>query len=397
MTIDIPYYSPQLTFKRFLKVIFMRNAEELCLNYFREYTGKKYILFTNSCRTALYLTYKALGVGKKVIASPLICKAALEPIVQSNNMIEFVDVDMSSFNIDINRLPSKVSDDILAIQVTYLGGSPVDMNQLVEYTSINNIYLIEDCAQGFGSRYNNTNLGTFGDVACYSLIKTAYGISGGVLATDNKALYDEVLKIYNGLKKSHLILDIYRLFRSMLDTYRYKSTFFKKMYKTLQTARPNRIKTKDSLVLAKPTILSMKVFASIIPILTDIHNKRFSVAIDIINALDETFKTNINDNTIPTKLFIYSKCISSISDVLIMRGKGIQTMHLQQKYDSTYQDSINDPIWNSLKNKLNQYPVFAELHDHLISLPLFENMTKNDIQYIVQQINKCNNEKENLV
>ena len=142
----------------------------------------------------------------------------------------------------------------------------------------------------------------------------------------------------------------------------------------------------------------MKVFASIIPILTDIHNKRYTVAKDIVSALDETLKTNINvPHTIPTKLFIYSKDISSISDIPTMRGKGIQTMHLQQKYDSIYQDSINDPVWRSVKNILNQYPIFAELHDHMISVPLLENMTKNDIQYIVQQINKCNNEKENLV
>ena len=398
MTTDIPYYSPHLTLTRVIKAIFVRNAEELCMNYFREYTGKKYILLTNSCRTALYLTYKALGQGKKVIASPLICKTALEPILKSNNEIEFVDVDMNTFNIDINKLPQKISDDVLGIQVTYLGGTPADMNKLVEYASKNNIYLIEDCAQGFGSRFNNNNLGTFGDVACYSLIKTAYGISGGVLATNNKALYDEVLNIYTELKKPNLILDIYRLFRSTIDTYRYKSAFFKKLYQTLQNARPNKIKNKDSLVLTKPTTLSMKVFASIIPILTDIHNKRYTVAKDIVSALDETFKTNINvPHTIPTKLFIYSKDISSISDISTMRGNGIQTMHLQQKYDSIYQDSINDPVWRSVKNILNQYPIFAELHDHMISVPLLENMTKNDIQYIVQQINKCNNEKENLV
>ena len=102
MTTDIPYYSPHLTLTRIIKAIFVRNAEELCMNYFREYTGKKYILLTNSCRTALYLTYKALGQGKKVIASPLICKTALEPILKSNNEIEFVDVDMNTFNIDIN-------------------------------------------------------------------------------------------------------------------------------------------------------------------------------------------------------------------------------------------------------------------------------------------------------
>lgn len=398
MTTDIPYYSPHLTLTRIIKAIFVRNAEELCMNYFREYTGKKYILLTNSCRTALYLTYKALGQGKKVIASPLICKTALEPILKSNNEIEFVDVDMNTFNIDINKLPQKISDDVLGIQVTYLGGTPADMNKLVEYASKNNIYLIEDCAQGFGSRFNNNNLGTFGDVACYSLIKTAFGISDGVFATNNQALYEKVLKTYKELKKPHLILDVYRLFRATIDTYRYKSAFFKRLYKTLQTARPDKVKTKDSLVLAKPTTLSMKVFASIIPILTDIHNKRYTVAKDIVSALDETFKTNINVNyTVPTKLFIYSKKISSLLDIPYMRRKGIQTMHLQQKYDSIYQDSINDPIWDSIKNKLDQYPIFAELHDHLISLPLFENITKKDIQYIVQQINNCNNEKENLV
>lgn len=393
----IPYYSPQLNFTRVLKAFFTRNAEEQCINFFREYTGKKYILLTNSCRTALYLTYKALGENKKVVASPLICKTALEPIVKSNNTIEFIDIDLQTFNIDIDKLSQYDSNDIFAIHTTYFGGTPLDMYKLTQYAKKNNVLIIEDCAQGFGSKFNGENIGSFGDVACFSLIKTAYGISGGVLATNNKSLYEKVLKIQEGFKKPNLILDIYRLFRSIIDTYRYTSGFFESLYNRLQDSRPSKIKNKESLVLAKPTILSMKVFASIIPLLDKIHTERVAIAKEIVDGLDKSLLTNMKYETVPTKLFVYHKNISSITDINAVRGLGIQAMHLQQKHDSVYQDSHNDPMWSYLNDKSEQYPIYFDVHDHLISIPLLENITKHDIKYIVQQINTLNDEKENMV
>ena len=271
------------------------------------------------------------------------------------------------------------------------------MYKLTQYAKKNNVLIIEDCAQGFGSKFNGENIGSFGDVACFSLIKTAYGISGGVLATNNKSLYEKVLKIQEGLKKPNLILDIYRLFRSIIDTYRYTSRFFESLYNRLQDSRPSKIKNKESLVLAKPTILSMKVFASIIPLLDKIHTKRIAISKEIVNGLDKALITNMKYETVPTKLFVYHKNISSITDINALRKLGIQAMHLQQKHDSVYQDSHNDSIWSCLNDKSEQYPIYFEVHDHLISIPLLENITKHDIKYIVQQINTLNDEKENMV
>ena len=72
----IPYFNSQFGFSDLLKTLLCRKPEEKLTRIFQKVSGKRYILFTASCRAALYLAYKAIDEKGVVHTSPLTCKVA---------------------------------------------------------------------------------------------------------------------------------------------------------------------------------------------------------------------------------------------------------------------------------------------------------------------------------
>ncbi len=69
-------------------------------------------------------------------------------------------------NLDPDKIEN-LPNDAFAIQVSHMGGIPSEMDKIFEITQANNLLLIEDCAQSFGAKYKNKNVGTYGDISCF--------------------------------------------------------------------------------------------------------------------------------------------------------------------------------------------------------------------------------------
>jgi len=93
---------------------------------FAGYIGSDYALFTSSCRSALYLTYKALKLSGEVIAPPLTCSVALQPIVCCRLKFHFADIDPFTFNVNPDEIVKSITKDTCAIQIIHLAGNPCD-------------------------------------------------------------------------------------------------------------------------------------------------------------------------------------------------------------------------------------------------------------------------------
>ena len=224
----IPYASPNLGMIDVIRALFITGtiADEQIKKYFSSLTGKKYILITNSCRSALYLAYTALNAKGEVITSPLTCKVAIDPIVESGNTPVFADISMGDLNIQPGDIEHRINDKTIAIQAIHFGGVSCDMEQIVPIAKRRNLLLIEDCAQSLGTVFKGEPTGSFGDVACFSLIKNAYGIGGGILATDDYEIYKKAQDIIGKLEKTPLLLVLFRVARNLLDTKRKYRSFF---------------------------------------------------------------------------------------------------------------------------------------------------------------------------
>jgi len=108
----------------FIRGHFKRDVIPTLEEEFTEYIGSDYALYTSSCRSALYLAYKALKLNGNVIAPPLTCSVALQPIIFCGLKIQFVDIDNLTFNINPDEIDKNVTKDTCAIHTIHLAGNP---------------------------------------------------------------------------------------------------------------------------------------------------------------------------------------------------------------------------------------------------------------------------------
>jgi|SRR3989338_6637240 len=166
--------------------------------------GTKYAVGVNSGTDALFLSIKALGIGKGdeviVPANSFISSATTIALAGATPI--FIDVK-ENYLIDEDKIDSLVTEKTKAVMPVDFTGKPCDMSKISETAKKNGLFLIEDCAQAILARWDNKPVGSFG-VGCFSLhpIKNLGACGdGGVITTNDEKLYDKLLQLRNiGLK-----------------------------------------------------------------------------------------------------------------------------------------------------------------------------------------------------
>ncbi len=160
-----------------------------------------YILTLNSATSGLTLALRLLqkDTRDEVLSCPLTCTATNWPILANNYKIKWVDVDPNNCNMNLDDLQSKINEKTRAIMIVHWGGNPIDMDKLhsirdeAEIKYNNKIDIIEDCAHSFGSKYNDQFIGTFNNISVFSLqaIKHLTTGDGGLIFLPNKEIYEQ--------------------------------------------------------------------------------------------------------------------------------------------------------------------------------------------------------------
>jgi dTDP-4-amino-4,6-dideoxygalactose transaminase len=154
------------------------------------FCGAKYGIGCGSGTDALVLALRALGVGPgdEVIAPPFTFFATASAVTRIGATPVFVDIDPTTFNIDPNQIEAKVTPKTRAIIPVHLFGQCCDMDAIWEIAEANQLYVVEDAAQSFGSEYKGRRCGTLGVEACMSFYPTknlgALGDAGLVTTND---------------------------------------------------------------------------------------------------------------------------------------------------------------------------------------------------------------------
>lgn len=120
----------------------------------------------------------------------------------------FVDVDINTYNLTADLIEKRITKKTKAVIIVHLFGKPCPMKEITALCKKNNIVLIEDCAQCFGSKYQNQFLGCFGDMATFSFFPAknlgAYGDGGMIICQDNeKAKKIKQLRFHGHVEKYH--------------------------------------------------------------------------------------------------------------------------------------------------------------------------------------------------
>ena len=181
---------------------------------FAEYHGSKRCVSVANGTDALILALKACGIGRgdKVVTTPFSFFASSEAIVRVGATPVFADVEMSSFNINPEKMESLMTKKIKAILPVHLFGNPCRMDEIMELAKIKQVKVIEDCAQAFGSTVGNKKVGTFGDIGCFSFFPSknlgCYG-DGGAIVTNDEEAADKIRMLANhGSKTKYIHEDI---------------------------------------------------------------------------------------------------------------------------------------------------------------------------------------------
>jgi dTDP-4-amino-4,6-dideoxygalactose transaminase len=159
-------------------------------NEFAKFCNCKYAVGVGSGTEAIWLSLIALGVGQcdEVITVPNTFFATIEAINHSGAKTVFVDIEEETYNIDINKLESAITEKTKAIIPVHLYGQMTNMEAVMAIAKRNNLFVIEDACQAHGSEFNGKMPGYYGDCACFSFYPGknlgAYGDAGAVVTND---------------------------------------------------------------------------------------------------------------------------------------------------------------------------------------------------------------------
>ena len=174
------------------------NEGKLFEKEFSQWSGAKYSISVSNGTIALEAALKSLDIGLKdeVIVTSRTYVASASAISLIGATPVFVDVDLDSQNIDIESIKAAITKRTKAIICVHLAGWPCDMNALMEISEAHNIFVIEDCSQAHGAKYNNKSVGTFGHVGtwsfCHDKIMSTGG-EGGMITTSSKNILKKIL------------------------------------------------------------------------------------------------------------------------------------------------------------------------------------------------------------
>lgn len=174
---------------------------------FASYVGSPYCVGLANGLDALILGFRALGIttGDEVIVQANTYIASVMGITLNGATPIFVEPN-TFYNLDDRELESKITSKTKAILVVHLYGQATKMDSILHLCKKHNLYLVEDCAQSHGANYKNQRTGSFGDVACFSFYPSknlgAFG-DGGAITTPHESIAQKirVLRNYGSQKR----------------------------------------------------------------------------------------------------------------------------------------------------------------------------------------------------
>jgi CDP-4-dehydro-6-deoxyglucose reductase, E1 len=165
-----------------------------------KFIGVKHLITVNSGSSANLVAFStltsprlgdmAIKKGDEVIGVAAGFPTTVNPIVQFGAIPVFVDIDLVTHNVNVDLIEAAITQKTKAIMLAHTLGNPCNLKKIRELCDQYNLWLIEDCCDALGARYNDQHVGTFGDIATCSFYP-AHHITmgeGGAVFTNHSEL-----------------------------------------------------------------------------------------------------------------------------------------------------------------------------------------------------------------
>lgn len=163
------------------------------------FTSSAQSIAVTSCTSGLHLSLAAsgFGPGDEAIVPAFTWISTANVVEHLGGKVVFCDIDLKTFNIDVDQIESKITDRTKAIFPVHLFGLSADMDPILDLARKYNLFVVEDAACGFGSKYKGRHVGTFGNTGCFSFHprKAITTGEGGMVTTNDGELAEKIRRL----------------------------------------------------------------------------------------------------------------------------------------------------------------------------------------------------------
>ena len=372
MYLEIPLSDADITEQEISAVVEVLRSKRLALGSkltefetkVAAYTGRKYALAVNSGTSALHLLVRALGLkhGDEVITTPFSFIASANCILFEGATPVFVDIDENSLNIDPNKIESAITSKTKALLIVDVFGHPANWLPILEIARKHNLKIIEDSCEAIGAEYHGVKCGKFGDGATFAFYPnkqmTTCG-EGGIIVTDDLEIADLCRSMHNqGRSVQHgKWLEHIRL------GYNYRMTEVQAAMGIVQLARLEQFIEKRTQLAARYNELLQSTGGVFTP---HVHAGDKSSWFVYVIILNENYSRQNRDSILEK-----------------LRAGGIQC--------SNYFQCIHlQPFYRELFGyTAGLFPIAESISDRTIALPFFNNLSDDQINYIINSLRAC--------
>ena len=342
---------------------------------FADFIGIKHAVTSSSGTTALHLALESLGLkpGDEVITTAFTFIASSNSILFIGGAPIFADISPATYNIDPEEIKKRITKKTKAILAVHIFGLPSDMKAIREIADEHGLYVIEDCAQSHGAKIDGRHVGTFGDVAAFSLYATKNMISGegGIVVTNDSDIADKINSIKNHGRDIHGGYHHYRI------GYNFRMTDMQAAIALVQLKKlPDMLKIRAR---------NHKIIREELEGVNVIKFQEIPAGYTHANYI---CAPHLVDDSIP---------VQHVIDELKKNGVASRTIYSIPSYKQPAYKNINEWRWAKCVN----YPDYSKYHlsntefiaSHHFEVPIHAGVTEEDAIYIAETLKKILTQK----
>lgn len=365
---------------------------------FSQYTKSKFAVAVSSCTTALHLSLEALEIknNDKVILPSFTFIATANVVEYQQAKPIFCDINLNTFNIDEKKIPEIIEKEknVKVIIPVNLFGLCANLEEISQIAKNYGLKIIEDCACSLGSFIGNKHSGTFGDTGCFSFHprKQITTGEGGMIITDSEEIYNKLLILRNHGAKISDYQRHNKSFSFLLPEYNNKGYNYR--ITDIQSAIGIEQMKKIDYIMEKRKKIAKKYTEFLKN--TKVKGKHLSEYLRL-PSFPSTYTHSYQSFVV---LFTMNESLFEIQDeekrVEIInewnKNRNLLMLRLEENGISTRQGTHAVHTLGYYRNKYNfKLSSFINSYaaDRLtIALPLYTEMEEEDVNYIVDNIEK---------
>lgn len=333
-----------------------------------DYVGVEYAVAISNGTAALHAACFAAGIGggDEVITTPLTFAASANCVLYCGGTPVFADVDPKTYNIDPADIERKITSKTKAIIAVHLAGQPCDMDAIHAIAHKHNLLVIEDGAHALGSEYKGRKIGGLSDMTTFSFhpVKPITTGEGGMIVTNSKELYQRLILFRShGITRDENLMtrnDGPWFYQQLELGYNYRITDIQCALGCSQMKKIDRFLARRKQIVRR-------------------YNEAFADCENIVTPYQ------LPDTESGWHLYIIQvkNCDrKAVFERLRSLDIGVNVHYIPIYMHPYYQEHGYKSV-----HCLNAEEIYA----HMISLPLYPNLTEKDQQYVIEQVIACVN------